>query len=43
MSKYKCPKCKKILERDNNKKWISSICSSIGERVRLKIIKPKQR
>jgi len=32
-----------VIERDSNKKWILSVCSSTGERARLQIINPKQR
>ena len=38
MNIYRCPKCRKITERDSNKKWILSVCSSTGERARLQII-----
>ena len=38
MNLYRCPKCDITIERDNNKKWILSVCSSTGERTRLQII-----
>ena len=38
MNLYKCTHCNKILERDSDKKWIPSVCSNIGKRVRLQIL-----
>lgn len=38
MNLYKCTHCNKILERNSNKKWIPSICSNVGKRVRLQLI-----
>ena len=38
MNLYKCTHCNKILKRNSNKKWIPSICSSVGKRVRLQLI-----
>ena len=29
-NKYKCAKCKKIIERKSNKKWIRSMCIESG-------------
>ena len=38
MNLYKCTHCNKILERDSDKKWIPSICSNVGKRVRLQLL-----
>jgi hypothetical protein len=42
MSKYKCNKCGKIVDRDSDKKWIQSICGSLGIHSRLYLITEKQ-
>ena len=38
MNLYKCTHCNKILERNSDKKWIPSICSNVGKRVRLQLL-----
>lgn len=43
MNLYKCTHCGGVLERDSDKKWIPSICSKVGKRVRLQLLKQKQR
>ena len=35
MNKYRCPKCGRILERNNDKKWIISWCESSDQYARL--------
>ncbi len=35
MAKYRCPRCKKIVERDSEKGWIKSYCEKTGEDARL--------
>ena len=42
MKSYKCNKCGKIVERDSDKKWISSICGDLGVKSRLYLIKNDQ-
>ena len=39
---YKCPKCKKVLERDGKAKTVKSFCSSTGKNVVLKQVKKKK-
>jgi ribosomal protein L37AE/L43A len=36
--KYKCPKCKKVVKRLSDKKWIKSICDDFGITTRLMLI-----
>lgn len=38
MNKYKCPLCKKTVERASSKKWIKSYCSGTGKNTRLILI-----
>lgn len=35
MNLYQCRWCKKILERDSNKKWIKSYCYKVGRDVHI--------
>lgn len=37
MSKYKCPECNKIVERDSDKQWIKSWCQKENKEVRLRL------
>jgi len=37
--KYKCPYCKKILERESKKQWIKSYCVLKDGYIRLQIIR----
>jgi ribosomal protein L37AE/L43A len=39
--KYRCPHCKKVVERRSEKKWIPSYCADTDRRVRLQLIKQK--
>ena len=34
-NKYRCPKCNKIVIRNNDKKWITSYCEDTGLKTRL--------
>ncbi len=35
MAKYRCPHCKRIVERDATKRWLKSYCEKSGKYVRL--------
>ena len=35
MNKYKCNLCKKVIDRDSEKKWIRSICDETNKTGRL--------
>ena len=35
MTKYRCPHCHDILERDSDKAWITEYCDTAHKRVRL--------
>lgn len=39
VNKYKCSKCKKIVERESDKYWIKSFCKTINDYSRLIKIK----
>ena len=39
MAKYYCPHCKKILERNSDKKWKKEYCETAGRDVHLQLIK----
>jgi len=41
LNNYRCCHCKKIVERNSNKKWIKSYCSKTGKDVRLQIFYEK--
>ena len=36
-NKYKCVHCKKIVDRESDKKWIKSYCDATGKYVRLQL------
>jgi len=38
MNIYRCPQCNITVKRDSNKKWIMSVCSKVGQKVRLQIL-----
>lgn len=35
MSKYRCNHCGKVVERDSQKRWITSYCETVGKTTRL--------
>ena len=43
MNLYKCSKCKQIIERDSEKKWIPSYCSKTGLKTRIYKLKDHEK
>ena len=43
MAKYRCPGCKKIVERDSEKGWIKSYCEKSGKNVRLQRVGDREK
>jgi ribosomal protein L37AE/L43A len=44
LNNYKCPKCKRIIKRRSEKKWIRSMCEDSGNvMTRLMLVKKRKR
>lgn len=42
-NKYRCPHCKKIVTRTDERKWIKSDCIETGKTTRLILIKKNEK
>jgi len=42
--KYRCPECKKVVDRASEKAWVKSYCEEAGRTVRLqRVVPPKSK
>lgn len=43
LNNYRCPKCKKIVKRQSDKKWIRSMCGDSGNVMTRLMLIPKRK